>query len=61
VKREKTKANESKAEVCTIWNDFLKAGAYNGGFNGSQLASGVYFYRITTSGYTDTKKMTLVK
>jgi hypothetical protein len=48
-------------EVCTIWNDFLKAGAYNGGFNGSNLASGVYFCRLTAGEYTDTKKMTLVK
>jgi len=48
-------------EVCTIWNDFLKAGAYNGGFNGSELASGVYFYTLTAGEYTATKKMTLVK
>jgi hypothetical protein len=48
-------------EVETICDSYLQKGAYNGGFDGTNLASGVYFYRLTTGEYTDTKKMTLVK
>lgn len=48
-------------EVSVICNYFLKAGAYNAGFDASNLASGVYFYRLTQGEYTDTKKMTLIK
>jgi hypothetical protein len=48
-------------EVGTICNSYLQKGAYNGGFDGINLASGVYFYRLTAGEYTDTKKMTLVK
>ncbi len=29
--------------------------------NGSEVASGVYFYRLTTGEYTETRKMTLLK
>jgi len=48
-------------EVCTIYNNFLKAGEYNKEFDGSNFASGVYFYKLNAGEYTDTKKMTLVK
>ncbi|RPI17866.1 MAG: T9SS C-terminal target domain-containing protein [Ignavibacteriae bacterium] len=48
-------------EVSTICDYYLKAGAYNAGFEGSELASGVYFYKLTIGEYTDTKKMTLIK
>jgi flagellar hook assembly protein FlgD len=29
--------------------------------SGNQVASGVYFYRLTTDNYVETKKMMLVK
>jgi hypothetical protein len=29
--------------------------------NGTSVASGVYFYKLTAGDYTDTKKMTLLK
>jgi hypothetical protein len=48
-------------EVATIWDDFLKKGAYNGGFDGTNLSSGVYFYRLTAGEFSDTKKMILMK
>ncbi|MBK8982689.1 MAG: T9SS type A sorting domain-containing protein [Ignavibacteria bacterium] len=31
------------------------------GFNASNLPSGVYFYRMETEGFADTKKMMLIK
>jgi hypothetical protein len=48
-------------EVATYLDGFVKAGTYNVEIDGSNLASGVYFYKLTTDGFTDTKKMTLVK
>lgn len=48
-------------EVSAICDSYLKKGAYNGGFDGTNFASGVYFYRLTAGEYTDAKKMTLVK
>lgn len=48
-------------EVATYLNGFIKAGTYNAEIDGSNWASGVYFYKLTASDFTDTKKMTLVK
>jgi LruC domain-containing protein/uncharacterized repeat protein (TIGR01451 family) len=48
-------------EVAQLVNGELKAGNYEYQFNGSSLASGIYFYRINTANFTDTKRMTLVK
>jgi len=45
-------------------NEFKSAGRYTVEFNGSQFASGVYFYRIQVEGgkgFTSVKKMVLVK
>lgn len=36
-------------------------GIYNYFFNGANLTSGVYFYRIKTNSFTDTKRMMLIK
>ena len=48
-------------EVTTIVNGFLKAGVYNAEINGSNLASGVYFYTLKTNEFVSTKKMLLIK
>ncbi|RPI13221.1 MAG: T9SS C-terminal target domain-containing protein, partial [Ignavibacteriae bacterium] len=42
-------------------NEFKKAGRYTAIFNGSNLASGVYFYRIEADKFVQSKKMVLVK
>ena len=50
-------------------NEFKKAGSYEVQFDGSGLSSGIYFYKLETndpsissgSGFSDTKKMVLVK
>ncbi len=44
-----------------LLNEKLEAGNFSIDFNASQLSSGAYFYRIETEGFTDTKKMILVK
>ncbi len=47
--------------VENIYNTELPAGPYTVSFNSSKLPSGVYFYRLTTDSFTDTKKMVIVK
>ncbi len=48
-------------EVATYFEGYLKAGEYNAEVDASSWASGVYFYKLSTADFTDTKKMTLVK
>lgn len=48
-------------EVTVLVNDFRQANTYTVSFDASNLASGVYFYRIKTGDFTDSKKMLLVK
>ncbi|MBI1805344.1 MAG: T9SS type A sorting domain-containing protein [Ignavibacteria bacterium] len=48
-------------EVATIVNDVLPPGEYGRTWNASHLASGVYFYRLSTSAFTETKKLILTK
>ncbi|NOY88927.1 MAG: T9SS type A sorting domain-containing protein [FCB group bacterium] len=52
--------------VAVPYNDIAKAGLnqieWNGkSDNGNHVASGIYFYRLTTDNYMETKKMTLLK
>ena len=55
-------------EVAVLVNEELHAGTYNVDFDGSNLASGTYFYKLvvgenTTNGvgFSDVKKMILIK
>jgi photosystem II stability/assembly factor-like uncharacterized protein len=48
-------------EIATLINSSLNPGQYEIQFNGSNYASGVYFYRLTAGEFTDTKRMMLVK
>jgi hypothetical protein len=48
-------------EITKLVNGGLSAGTYNADFNASSLSSGAYFYRLETEGFTDIKKMILVK
>jgi photosystem II stability/assembly factor-like uncharacterized protein len=47
--------------ISVIVDEKLNAGTYNVEWDGSGYSSGVYYYRIQTDSYTDTKKMILVK
>ena len=51
----------SGKEVAVLVNQIMKPGIYKVDFNASNLTSGVYFYRIVSSSFTETKKMVLVK
>jgi len=48
-------------EVKTLINEFKKAGYYDISFDGTNLATGVYFYRIEAGEFVQSKKMVLVK
>ncbi len=48
-------------EVEVITNELLSAGSYKMDLNASSYPSGVYFYRLKTKDYTETRKMILVK
>jgi hypothetical protein len=48
-------------EVQTLVNEVKRAGFYSVDFNGSTLASGVYFYRIQSGNFNDTKRFVLIK
>ncbi len=48
-------------EVATLVNEVRTAGNYVVDFDASALASGVYFYRLESANFTQTKKMLLVK
>jgi len=48
-------------EVATIHNSFEKAGAHSTKFDASSLTSGIYFYTLTTTDFTATRKMMLIK
>jgi len=48
-------------EVSTLVNEEKPAGNYKVNFDGSNLASGVYLYRIIAGKYMQTKKMILLK
>jgi hypothetical protein len=48
-------------EVMTLVNKSMTVGSYTVDFNGAVLSSGVYFYRLESGNFVETKKMMLVK
>ena len=48
-------------EMMILVNEVMTPGDYKVEVNGETLASGVYFYRLETKGFTDIKKMMLIK
>jgi hypothetical protein len=48
-------------EVATIVSDRLSTGSYSYEWDASELASGVYLYRLEAEGFVQTRKMILMK
>jgi hypothetical protein len=50
-------------EVTKLVNEFQRAGSYNYQFsiNNLQLSSGVYYYRLQSGNFVQTKKFILMK
>jgi photosystem II stability/assembly factor-like uncharacterized protein len=49
------------SEIATLVNEEKPAGTYEISWNGSNYPSGIYFYKIETDGFNETKKMVLIK
>lgn len=47
--------------VKVLVNEYKQAGNYTFEFNGSNLPSGVYIYRLESNGFVGTKRMVLIK
>jgi subtilisin-like proprotein convertase family protein len=48
-------------EAAVLLNETMKPGNHSIDWDASQYSSGVYFYKLVTDGFTDTKKMLLIK
>lgn len=53
--------NSLGEEVRTLVNDYQSSGYYNIKFDGSELSSGIYFYKLQAGEYVSVKKMLLTK
>jgi len=48
-------------KVDTLVDEVLEADIYHKSFDGTDFASGIYFYQLKCNDFTDTKKMILIK
>jgi hypothetical protein len=48
-------------ELRTLISEKMNPGSYEIEFDGSQLASGIYYYKLSTPEYSETKSMVLLK
>jgi len=48
-------------EISIVLDEHLKAGTYSVDWNANNFPSGIYFYKLQTDNYTETKKMVLIK
>ena len=53
--------NSIGSKVATIINEYKPAGNYSVKFNASNLASGIYLYRLESGNYNDAKKLIILK
>jgi hypothetical protein len=48
-------------QVRELVNEVKGAGSYSVDFNATDLSSGVYFYKLEANGFSDIKRMMLIK
>ncbi len=53
--------NLDGSEIARLYKGFLNKGVHKFTFNGEGLPSGIYLYKISTPGYSQTRKMILAK
>jgi photosystem II stability/assembly factor-like uncharacterized protein len=53
--------NISGQEVTTLVNETKKPGNYEATWDAADIPAGVYFYRLETGSYTESRKMVLIK
>lgn len=51
----------SGRKIMTLLNGFKNAGSHSVDFDGTGLSSGIYFYKISTDGFQEARKMILTK
>ncbi len=56
-----TVSDISGKEISVLLNRFIRAGRYEISFNGAAYSRGIYFYTISSDGFTETRKMILIK
>ncbi len=49
------------SKIATLLNEETNPGFYEVEFNGSNLSSGIYFYKLSAPNYSETKSMVLLK
>jgi hypothetical protein len=49
------------SQIAELVNGEIEAGSYNIEFNATNLPSGIYFYKIQSNNFSETKKMILLK
>jgi cyanophycinase len=49
------------SKIATLLNEEMNPGYYEVKFNGTNLSSGTYFYKLSTQDYSETKSMVLLK
>lgn len=53
--------NSAGKEVSELVNENISRGSYDVSFNASSLPSGVYYYKLTSQNFSETRKMMLIK
>lgn len=48
-------------EIVTLVNEYKQTGSYQVTFNGINLSSGIYYFRISAGGFSQVRKMMLIK
>ncbi len=48
-------------EIAVLINEYIVSGRYSVNFDGNNLTSGIYFYKLTSGNFTDIKRMILLK
>ena len=48
-------------KVASLVNEQMNAGNYSADFNAVNLPSGIYFYKMTATNFSSTRKMILMK
>ncbi|MBS1492919.1 MAG: T9SS type A sorting domain-containing protein [Bacteroidetes bacterium] len=48
-------------ELAVLENKILQKGEYKYQWNAASFPSGIYFYKLTTENFSQTKKMILIK
>jgi hypothetical protein len=48
-------------EIAILADEYKPAGTYEVDFDASKLSSGIYFYKLQTGSFVETKKMILLR